>query len=101
MRGRRRPCTRAADRSILTIAGWPKRKFQLKAVQAWQHDIEDHKVVTILDSPPQATPSFVFTVKVEALLFEKLLQENAQLHVVIDQQYLHYLECSREDKCGP
>ena len=28
MRGRRRPCTRAADRSILTIAGWPKRKFQ-------------------------------------------------------------------------
>ena len=29
MRGRRRPCTRAADRSILTIAGWPKRKFQL------------------------------------------------------------------------
>ncbi len=29
MRGRRRPCTRAADRSILTIAGWPKRKFQI------------------------------------------------------------------------
>ena len=29
VRGRRRPCTRAADRSILTIAGWPKRKFQL------------------------------------------------------------------------
>ena len=30
VRGRRRPCTRAADRSILTIAGWPKRKFQFR-----------------------------------------------------------------------
>ena len=29
VRGRRRPCTRAANRSILTIAGWPKRKFQV------------------------------------------------------------------------
>ena len=40
-------------------------------------------------------------VKMVALLFQKLLQEAAQLHVVIDEQYLHYLECSRVGKCGP
>ena len=68
-----------------------------EAVHAGQHDVEDNQLEVAAERRFETSPAFVFALDGIAFASEEFLEERAEFGVIVDDEYPHGSNVSRQE----